>query len=106
LKNLSPTTFDIVFAQFFKNPGKISVELSGDAAIFSSSIYSAAIYSSSFSIARIGETINAIPKNRSTVNKKLIDLAIAIFFDNLMLKIYFDGEAYIYLYMYIYTYID
>jgi hypothetical protein len=28
------------------------------------------------------------------VNKKLIDLAIAIFLDNLMLKIYFDGEAY------------
>jgi hypothetical protein len=78
---LSPAAFDTVFAQFLKNPGKIYVELSGDAAIFSSSIYSAAIDSLSFSIARIGETINVIPKNRSTMNKKLIDLAIAIFFE-------------------------
>jgi hypothetical protein len=63
---LSPAAFDIVFAQFFKNPGKISVELSDDAAIFSSSIYSAAVDSSSFSMARIGETINAIPRTKTS----------------------------------------
>jgi hypothetical protein len=54
-------------------------------------------------MARIGETINTIPKNINTMNKKLLDLAIAIFLDNLVLKIYFDGEAYtphgIYTYM-------
>jgi hypothetical protein len=100
---LSPAAFEIVFAQFFKKPSKISVELSGDTARFSSSIYSTAVDSSSFSMARIGETINTIPKNRNTMNKKLLDLAIAIFLDNLVLKIYFDGEAYtphgIYTYM-------
>jgi hypothetical protein len=45
-------------------------------------------------MARIGEAINVIPKNRSTANETLSDLAIAIFLDNLGLKFYFDGEAY------------
>jgi hypothetical protein len=51
------------------------VELSGDAARFSLSIYSALVYSSSFSMARIGEAINVIPKNRSTAKEMLLDLA-------------------------------
>jgi hypothetical protein len=52
-------------------------------------------------MARIGEAINIIPKNRSTANETLLDLAIAILLDNLGLKFYFDGEVYtpIYIYM-------
>jgi hypothetical protein len=90
---LSPIDFEIVFAQFFKEPGKISVELFGDAARFLLLIYSASVDSSSFSMAKIGEAINVIPKNRSTAKETLLDLAIAIFLDNLGLKFYFDGEA-------------
>jgi hypothetical protein len=81
------------------------VELSGDAARFSSSIYPASVDSSSFSMARIGEAINVIPKNRSTANETLLDLAIAIFLDNLGLKFYFDGEAYTPTSIYIHTWL-
>jgi hypothetical protein len=53
-------------------------------------------------MARIGEAINVIPKNRSTAKEMLLDLAIAIFLDNLGLKFYFDSEAYTPTYIYIY----
>jgi len=77
--------------------------LYGDSTMFSSST---SVDSSLILMGPGRLLINAIPRSKSTMNEKyLLDLSIACFLDNLVIKNNFNGEAYTYIYMYIYIYI-